>query len=91
MTGVNPATSGRVSFLEQDITRRSAGQIHRLGISRTFQHVHLLPELTLLENTMMGGYARPGRRAAQHASPGTGRGGGAAARGSETASAGRSG
>ncbi|ACO47670.1 branched-chain amino acid ABC transporter ATP-binding protein/permease [Deinococcus deserti] len=58
LTGVNPATSGRVSFLNQDITRRSAGQIHRLGISRTFQHVHLLPELTLLENTMMGGYAR---------------------------------
>ncbi|GGL87648.1 metal-dependent hydrolase [Deinococcus aerolatus] len=58
ITGVNPATSGQISFMGQDISRRSAGQIHRLGLSRTFQHVHLLPELTLLENTMMGGYAR---------------------------------
>ncbi|GGL98512.1 branched-chain amino acid ABC transporter ATP-binding protein/permease [Deinococcus aerophilus] len=58
ITGVNPATSGRVSFLGQDISRRSAGHIHRLGLSRTFQHVKVLPDLTLLENTMMGGYAR---------------------------------
>ncbi|QFP75097.1 ATP-binding cassette domain-containing protein [Deinococcus sp. AJ005] len=58
ITGVNPATSGQITFMGQDISRRSAGQIHRLGLSRTFQHVHLLPDLTLLENTMMGGYAR---------------------------------
>ncbi|GMA15197.1 branched-chain amino acid ABC transporter ATP-binding protein/permease (plasmid) [Deinococcus metallilatus] len=58
ITGVNPATSGRVVFAGQDITRLSAAQIHRLGVARTFQHVHLLPDLTLLANTMMGGYAR---------------------------------
>ncbi|CAM4325533.1 ABC transporter permease subunit [Deinococcus marmoris] len=58
ITGVNPATSGQITFMGQDISRRTAGQIHRLGLSRTFQHVHLLPDLTLLENTMMGGYAR---------------------------------
>ncbi|MPY66509.1 branched-chain amino acid ABC transporter ATP-binding protein/permease [Deinococcus sp. SDU3-2] len=58
VTGVNPATSGRVSFMGRDITRLTAGQIHRLGLARTFQHVHLLPELSLLQNAMMGGYAR---------------------------------
>lgn len=58
ITGVTPATSGRVLFAGQDITRLSASQIHRLGIARTFQHVHLLPDLTVLANTMMGGYAR---------------------------------
>ncbi|SEJ50264.1 amino acid/amide ABC transporter membrane protein 2, HAAT family (TC 3.A.1.4.-)/amino acid/amide ABC transporter ATP-binding protein 1, HAAT family (TC 3.A.1.4.-) [Deinococcus reticulitermitis] len=58
ITGVNPATSGQITFAGQDISRAGAGTIHRLGLSRTFQHVHLLPELTLLENTMMGGYAR---------------------------------
>ncbi|GBF06313.1 ABC transporter-like protein [Deinococcus aerius] len=58
VTGVNPATSGRVVFAGRDITRLNAGQIHRLGVARTFQHVHLLPDLTLLANTMMGGYAR---------------------------------
>jgi ABC-type branched-subunit amino acid transport system ATPase component len=58
ITGVSPASAGRTLFMGQDITRRSAGQIHRLGLARTFQHVHLLPDLSLLANTMMGGYAR---------------------------------
>ncbi|PNY79908.1 ABC transporter permease subunit [Deinococcus koreensis] len=58
ITGVNPASSGVIRFAGQDVTRATAGQIHRLGISRTFQHVKVLPELTLLENAMMGGYAR---------------------------------
>ncbi|MEW6420811.1 MAG: branched-chain amino acid ABC transporter ATP-binding protein/permease [Deinococcota bacterium] len=58
ITGVAPATSGQVIFAGRDITRLSAEQIHRLGVARTFQHVHLLPDLTLLANTMLGGYAR---------------------------------
>ncbi|GAA5512927.1 vitamin B12 import ATP-binding protein BtuD [Deinococcus carri] len=58
ITGVNPATGGQILFAGQDVTRLSAGQIHRLGAARTFQHVHLLPDLSLLANTMMGGYAR---------------------------------
>ncbi|GGR93655.1 branched-chain amino acid ABC transporter ATP-binding protein/permease [Deinococcus sedimenti] len=58
ITGVNPATSGQVRFGDQDVTRWRPGQIHRLGVARTFQHVHLLPDLSLLANTMMGGYAR---------------------------------
>ncbi|ABF43859.1 amino acid/amide ABC transporter membrane protein 2, HAAT family / amino acid/amide ABC transporter ATP-binding protein 1, HAAT family (plasmid) [Deinococcus geothermalis DSM 11300] len=58
ITGVAPATSGRVSFAGRDITRLGAAQIHRLGVARTFQHVHLFPDLSLLANTMLGGYAR---------------------------------
>ncbi|WP_022802992.1 branched-chain amino acid ABC transporter ATP-binding protein/permease [Deinococcus ficus] len=58
ITGVNPATSGQIQFMDREIGRADAGSIHRLGLARTFQHVHLLPDLTLLENTMMGGYAR---------------------------------
>lgn len=58
VTGVNPATAGQITFNGQEISQANAGTIHRLGMSRTFQHVHLLPDLTLLENTMMGGYAR---------------------------------
>jgi len=58
ITGVSPATAGDIRFMGQDITRRGAGEIHRLGVARTFQHVHLLPDLSLLANTMMGGYAR---------------------------------
>ncbi|MBZ9750288.1 branched-chain amino acid ABC transporter ATP-binding protein/permease [Deinococcus sp. HMF7604] len=58
ITGVNPASSGRVQYAGHDITRLGAAQVHRRGLGRTFQHVKLLPELSLLDNAMMGGYAR---------------------------------
>lgn len=58
ITGVNPASSGRVELFEQESTQKPARAIHRMGVARTFQHVKLFPELTLLENAMMGGYAR---------------------------------
>lgn len=58
VTGVNPATSGTVEMLGQSVGRQPARAIHRLGVARTFQHVKLFPELSLLENTMMGGYSR---------------------------------
>lgn len=58
ITGVNPASSGRVELFGQESTQKPARAIHRMGVARTFQHVKLFPELTLLENTMMGGYAR---------------------------------
>ncbi|WP_339097704.1 branched-chain amino acid ABC transporter ATP-binding protein/permease [Deinococcus sp. VB142] len=58
VTGVNPATSGTVEVLGQSVGRQPARAIHRLGVARTFQHVKLFPELSLLENTMMGGYSR---------------------------------
>lgn len=58
VTGVNPATSGTVEVLGQAAGRLPARAIHRLGVARTFQHVKLFPELSLLENAMMGGYSR---------------------------------
>ncbi|PYE53507.1 ABC transporter permease subunit [Deinococcus yavapaiensis] len=58
VTGVNPATSGRVVLRGRDVTKLPARAISRLGVGRTFQHVKLFPEMTLVENAMMGGYAR---------------------------------
>ena len=58
VTGVNPATAGTVEVLGQSVGRQPARAIHRLGVARTFQHVKLFPELSLLENAMMGGYSR---------------------------------
>jgi len=58
VSGVSPLTSGRVVLRGQDVTRWDARGIARRGLARTFQHVRLFPEMTLVENTMMGGYAR---------------------------------
>jgi branched-chain amino acid transport system permease protein len=70
ITGVDPPTSGEVRFLGERIDGRASRQIARLGMSRTFQHVRLLPAMSVLENVAIGAHLR-GRRgvvaAATHA------------------------
>ena len=58
ITGVLATTAGRVRFRGEDITGLPARRIARLGISRTFQHVKIIPEMTVLENVALGGYLR---------------------------------
>lgn len=58
LSGVNPASTGQVTFLGQDITNLESYQVAALGMSRTFQHVQLLPHLTVLENVAIGAYLR---------------------------------
>lgn len=50
VTGVNPASSGTVTFAGQDITRVKTYQSARLGLSRTFQIVQPFAELSALDN-----------------------------------------
>ncbi|MER7460729.1 ABC transporter ATP-binding protein [Micromonospora sp. NPDC126480] len=54
MTGVYKPTSGAVRFREQRVTGRKPHQISRLGISRTFQNIRLFPEMSALENVIVG-------------------------------------
>ena len=58
LSGVNPASTGQVTFLGQDITAMESHRVAALGMSRTFQHVQLLPHLTVLENVAIGAYLR---------------------------------
>jgi len=58
VTGVLPVSSGTVRWRGQTITGRPSRSIARLGISRTFQHVKMIPEMTVLENVALGGYGR---------------------------------
>jgi branched-chain amino acid transport system permease protein len=60
ITGVDPPTSGTVRFLGEQVAGRSARAIARLGMSRTFQHVRLLPAMTVLENVALGAHLRGG-------------------------------
>jgi branched-chain amino acid transport system ATP-binding protein len=54
MTGVYRPTSGAIRFLGESIVGKKKHEITRGGIARTFQNVRLFPEMTALENVMVG-------------------------------------
>ncbi|MEV6488492.1 ABC transporter ATP-binding protein [Actinoplanes sp. NPDC051633] len=54
MTGVYKPTSGKVQFDGKRITGRKPHEINRMGVARTFQNIRLFPEMTALENVMVG-------------------------------------
>jgi branched-chain amino acid transport system ATP-binding protein len=54
ITGVHPATAGRVNFEGHDITRAKAYQIARRGLARTFQIVQPFPRMTVVDNVAAG-------------------------------------
>jgi branched-chain amino acid transport system permease protein len=58
LSGVYTATAGRISFNGTDITNRRPAEINRFGITRTFQNIRLFPELTALENVVIGYYPK---------------------------------
>jgi branched-chain amino acid transport system ATP-binding protein len=58
MTGVYKPTSGKVEFDGDRITGRRPDEINRMGVARTFQNIRLFPEMTALENVMVGTDAR---------------------------------
>jgi branched-chain amino acid transport system permease protein len=58
ITGVLALTGGAVRFRGQDVGGLASREIARRGMSRTFQHVKMIPEMTVLENVALGGYLR---------------------------------
>lgn len=54
ITGFLSPQSGRVVFQEREIQGQSPHLVARLGISRTFQLVHLFDHMSVLENVMVG-------------------------------------
>ena len=58
ITGVLPLTAGNVVFRGEKVGGLPSREIARRGMSRTFQHVKMLPEMTVLENVALGGYLR---------------------------------
>jgi len=58
ITGVDPPTSGEVRFLGERVDGLAAREIARRGMSRTFQHVRLLPGMSVLENVAIGAHLR---------------------------------
>jgi branched-chain amino acid transport system permease protein len=58
ITGVLSKTSGQVLFRGEDISTLPSREISRKGMARTFQHVKMIPDMTVLENVALGAYTR---------------------------------
>ena len=58
ITGVLSLSGGQVRWRGEAIGGLPSRAIARRGISRTFQHVKMIPEMTVLENVALGGYMR---------------------------------
>jgi branched-chain amino acid transport system permease protein len=58
ISGALPLTSGEVVFRGEPIGSRRPYEIARRGIGRTFQHVKLMPQMSVLDNVALGAYLR---------------------------------
>jgi branched-chain amino acid transport system ATP-binding protein len=57
ITGAYHANAGRIVFEGSDITSASPHRTAKQGIARTFQHNELFPQLTTIENLLVGRHA----------------------------------
>ena len=58
VTGVVRPTKGTIRFRGRPLVGTQRHKITRLGIARTFQNIRLFPEMTALENVLVGADAR---------------------------------
>jgi len=58
ITGIYPATSGRVTFEGGDITNFSPQKVYRAGVARTFQRSRLLLPLSIMDNITLGDHSQ---------------------------------
>jgi branched-chain amino acid transport system permease protein len=58
ITGVLRATGGTISILGKTVDNAPPQEIAKLGVARTFQHVKLVPDMSVLENVAIGAHLR---------------------------------
>src|SRR5205823_6422077 len=58
LTGLYKPTSGAIVFDGQDVTDKPPHAITKAGIGRTFQNIRLFPQMTALENVLVGMHSR---------------------------------
>jgi len=58
ITGLVPSNQGAIRFAGEEVGRLRPHQVLERGIARTFQNIRLFPNLTVLENVMIGMHAR---------------------------------
>src|ERR687888_1323287 len=58
LTGLYKPTTGVILFDGNDITAKPPHTITKAGIGRTFQNIRLFPQMTALENVLVGMHSR---------------------------------
>jgi len=58
ISGVLPLSAGEVHFQGQRVDGRGARALARMRMGRSFQHVRLVPDMSVLENVMIGAHLR---------------------------------
>jgi len=58
ISGALRLTGGEIVFRGESIGSRQPYRIAQLGLGRTFQHVRLLPHMSVLDNVALGAYLR---------------------------------
>ena len=58
VTGLLAPSSGSVTFNAENVTGLHSRAISQRGVARTFQHVKLLPTMSVLENVALGAHQR---------------------------------
>ncbi|MFC1855658.1 ATP-binding cassette domain-containing protein, partial [Thermodesulfobacteriota bacterium] len=56
--GVTRVKSGRVVFLNENVTKMATDKIVKMGLSHVPEGRRIFPELTIYENLLMGAYCR---------------------------------
>ena len=58
ISGVLDPTSGTIDFRGRNISGAESRDIAKMGLSRTFQHVRLLPQMSVIDNVAIGAHRR---------------------------------
>jgi ABC-type branched-subunit amino acid transport system ATPase component/ABC-type branched-subunit amino acid transport system permease subunit len=58
ITGVLTTTGGTITVLGNKVDNAPPQEVVKLGVARTFQHVKLVPDMTVLENVAIGAHLR---------------------------------
>jgi branched-chain amino acid transport system ATP-binding protein len=58
LTGIYRPTAGSVRLLGEDVTGKPPHAITARGVGRTFQNIRLFPNMTMLENVLVGMHVR---------------------------------
>ncbi|MFC0238964.1 branched-chain amino acid ABC transporter ATP-binding protein/permease [Rhodopseudomonas telluris] len=58
ITGVLPLTSGKIAFEGHPLAAQTPQRAARLGLGRTFQHVEIVADMSVVENVALGAHLR---------------------------------